>query len=109
MQIDIHPVWHAFQQHVIKSLPEYGVIASLLIMAIVVSMPRPEVVSALIHSTATGWEKIKEAGSILYKWGYDSLQAFLATRHPPATPTVVTTAPVVITPSAPENTPKENP
>jgi len=109
LPVDPHPVWHALQQHVLKSLPEYMVIVSLMAIATCVSMPRPEVIATLIMSPATAWIKFKEFGSILYKWAYESIQAFLATRHPPTTPTVVTTAPVVITPSAPANTPKENP
>lgn len=74
--IDPHPLWHAFQQHVIKSLPEYSIILGLLIVAIVANMPRPEVVAAWLQKIS-----FLDLCSIAYKWLYDSLQAFMAARQ----------------------------
>lgn len=83
--MDPHPVWHALQQHILKSMPEYVALFALFVVAVIANMPHPDVVSAWITTPSTAWNKFKAMVAIWYKWLYDSLQAFMASRHPPAT------------------------
>jgi hypothetical protein len=78
-----HPVLQALQQHILKSIPEYAIIGGLFFVAIIANMPRPEVVSSWLMAAESRWVKFKELIAILYRWVYESLQAFMAARHPP--------------------------
>jgi hypothetical protein len=89
--IDPHPLWHALQQHVIKSLPEYSIIFGLLFVAMVANMIRPELVQAWLMEEKSNWLKFKELAGLFYKWFYDSMQAFMAARHPPTPALTMTT------------------
>lgn len=97
--MDTSAIFKMVEDHVVKSWPEYTVIFGLLLVAIIANMPKPDVIDRLLMDTASLWIKCKELVAILYRWVYESLQAFMAARHPQPPPTVVTTAPVVVTPN----------
>jgi len=99
---DLHPVWHALQSHVVKSLPEYAIIASLFMVAVIANMVRPDAVRDLLLEDKPKWVKFKEALALGYEWFYTSMQAFMSARHPQ--PPIATPAP----PPAPPQPPKEN-
>lgn len=107
--MDPHPLWHALQQHMIKSLPEYSIILGLLAVAIVFAMIRPPTMSKWIQT----WKLLipggipKTLGQLIwcqyidlmdmcYTWFYEALQGFMASRHPPTqTVTTISTTPMV--------------
>lgn len=99
--MESHPLLYALQQHMLKSLPEYSIIIGLLFVAAVANLPRPETVTSWLMDAEATWVKVKELVAISYKWFYDTMQAFMAARHPSA-PTATPPPP-----AAPESSVKE--
>ena len=64
-----------FTEHISRTAPEYIALLGLLLVALIANMPTPQVMQKLIGE---GW------AFVLYKWVYDSLQAFMAARSPQA-------------------------
>ena len=63
--------------HLSKDAPEYTALLGLLAVAVIANMPHPETITALL-----GLSKPAQWLGVGYKWGYDSLQAFMAARNP---------------------------
>ena len=112
-------IWTTIQDHFVKSLPEYIALLGLFMVAVIANQPHPDVINEWLgafrplpaNSTRCKitCQKIRDMIAILYKWQYDSLQAFMAARNPPASsqhqlppptytlpPTTVYTAPPTV-------------
>lgn len=114
MMMAAHPVLQALEQHILRSIPEYIALFALFLVAVIANMPHSDVITqwlgafvatpagAAFHSRF--WQKYKDFLAISYKWLYDSLQAFMAARHPPAAPSSVPTLPSAPMPQPPQET-----
>lgn len=71
------PILHAIVLHLQKDAPEYTALLGLFFVAVIANMPHPDVIERLL-----GTSKPAQWAAVLYKWLYDSLQAFMAARNP---------------------------
>lgn len=87
----------AIEDHIIKSLPEYIAILGLFLVAVIANQPHPETIDKWLGAfkelapdtrvLTVLWQKTRDLLAILYRWSYDSLQAFMAAKNPrPQTP-----------------------
>lgn len=92
--------------HLSKDAPEYTALLGLLAVAVIANMPHPETITALL-----GLSKPAQWLGVGYKWGYDSLQAFMAARNPRQNETANTslTQDVVLTSTPNPTSPGGNP
>jgi len=88
---DFHPVLHAIEAHIVKSLPEYSIIFGLFLVAVIANMVKPVDVRNLLLEDKSMWTKFKESLVLGYEWFYNSMQAFMAARHPQSPMNTTTT------------------
>lgn len=87
-------IMNALEQHLVKSLPEYIALLGLLLVAVVANQPHPDVITKWLGAFQEvplgaskfryAWQKFVDLLAILYKWGFDSIQAFMSARNPTA-------------------------
>lgn len=91
-------VLNAVQQHFLKALPEYIALAGLFLVSVIANQPLPEVIAKWLGAfkeippgakfRKVASQKFRDLLAILYKWQYDSLQAFMSARNPAGAHTI---------------------